>query len=46
MREAEFGYYTSDSQNDVEPNPYDEDYVPDFEFDTAESCVAFFNDGF
>ena len=46
LRTAEFGYYTSDSETDDDPLPYDADYVPFFEFDTTESYVEFSVDGF
>ena len=45
MRMAEFGYYTSDSETDDEPLPYEPDYVPNFEFDSTESYTEFCIDG-
>ena len=45
MRMAEFGYYTSDSETDDDPLPYEPGYVPNFEFDTTGSYVEFFIDG-
>ena len=38
--------YTSDSETDDEPLPYEPDYVLNFEFDSTESYVEFCVDGF